>query len=126
MSVVAAADVLGYNGTETELVYWILQNIHPPIKTHLLFVSKPDSVQDLFSLAAAVTEALAVEEQSKLLATDTQKERDPGGAAKSMVVAAASGRGVRCWERGASRPIRRTCPGARSFNVPGNSTGARE
>jgi cell division protein FtsI/penicillin-binding protein 2 len=104
----------------------MLQNIHPRIKAHLLFASKPEYVQDLFSLAATVAEAVAVEEQRNLLTTDTQKERAPGSTAKSMVVAAASGRGVRCWECGDSGHIRRTCPEARGSSVSGNPTGVRE
>jgi hypothetical protein len=100
MSVVAAADILGYDGTEVQLVYRKLQNIQPRIKAHLI-ASKSDSVQDLLSLAATVAEPVAVEEQLKLLTMDTQKEKAHGSAAKNMVVAAASGRRMRCWERGA-------------------------
>jgi hypothetical protein len=66
MSVVAAADILGFSGSESQLVHRILQNIHPPIKSHLLFASKPQSVQDLYSLAKTVAEAVAVEDQRKL------------------------------------------------------------
>jgi hypothetical protein len=51
----------------------MLQNMHPRVKSHLLFASKPESVQELFSLATTVAEAVAVEEQRKLqLATTPQ------------------------------------------------------
>jgi hypothetical protein len=42
-------------------------------RKYLLFASKPESVQDLFSLATAVAEAVEVEEQCELLTTTTQQ-----------------------------------------------------
>jgi hypothetical protein len=65
MSVVAAADILGFAGSESHLIHQMLQNMYPRVKSHLLLASKPDSVRDLFFLAATVAEALK-EEQRKL------------------------------------------------------------
>jgi hypothetical protein len=72
MSVVPAADILGFEGSESELVHRMLQNIHPRIKSYLLFATKPESVRDLFSLATTVAEGVAAEEQRKLLNNTTQ------------------------------------------------------
>jgi hypothetical protein len=65
MSVVAAAEILGYTGSESQLVDRMVQNLHPKVKSYLLFVTKPESARDLFSLATTVAEAVAVEEQRK-------------------------------------------------------------
>jgi hypothetical protein len=43
----------------------MVQNLHPKVKSYLLFVNKPESVRDLLSLATTVAEAMAVEEQGK-------------------------------------------------------------
>jgi hypothetical protein len=123
MSMVAAADILGYEGTETQLVSRMIQNIHPSTKAHLLFVNKPQSVQDMFSLAATVAEAVAVEEQRRVLTANTQEEGASGGAAKTMVVATVSGREIKCWECDGLGHIRRTCPKERGPKVSGNGMG---
>jgi hypothetical protein len=47
MTVVAAADILGFSGTEGQLVQRMLQNLHPRVKSYLLFVNRPESIQDL-------------------------------------------------------------------------------
>jgi C4-dicarboxylate transporter len=67
MSVVAAAEILGYTGLESQLVDRMVENLHPKVKSYLLFASKPESVRYLFSLATTVAEAVAVEEQRKQL-----------------------------------------------------------
>jgi hypothetical protein len=73
MSVVAAADILGFVGSEAQLVHRMLQNMHPRIKSYLLFETEPEFVRDLFSLTTTVAEAVAVEDQRKLLTATTQK-----------------------------------------------------
>jgi hypothetical protein len=65
MSVVAAAEILGYTGSESQLVDRMVQNLHPKVKSYLLFVTKPESVRDLFLLATTVAEVVAVVEQRK-------------------------------------------------------------
>jgi hypothetical protein len=67
MSVVVGADILGYTGSEYQLVDCMGQNLHPKVKSYLLLASKPESVRDLFSLAISVAEAVAVEEQRRRL-----------------------------------------------------------
>jgi hypothetical protein len=66
MPVVAAADILGFAGSESQLVHRLLQNMHPQMKSYFLFASKPESVRDLFSLTTTVAEGAAVNDQRKL------------------------------------------------------------
>jgi hypothetical protein len=65
MSVVAAANILGFAGSQEHLVRRMVQNMHSTVKAHFVFESWPESVRDLFTLATTVTEAVAVEEQWK-------------------------------------------------------------
>ena len=65
MSVVGAASILGFSGTEEQLVQRMVQNLHPRVKSHCMFQNRPQSVQDLYSLTTTVAEAEAVEEQRK-------------------------------------------------------------
>jgi hypothetical protein len=51
MSVVAAADMLGYEVPESVLVHRMVQNIHPNARSQLVFAPEPKSIKDLYSLA---------------------------------------------------------------------------
>jgi hypothetical protein len=55
-----------------------MQNLHPNVKSYLLFASKPESVRDLFSLATPVTEAVAAEEQRKRCLPPLSRGEPPG------------------------------------------------
>jgi hypothetical protein len=49
-------------------VHRMVQNfLHPRIKTYCLFESRPESIQELYSLATTVAETVAVEDQRKPL-----------------------------------------------------------
>jgi hypothetical protein len=74
IAVVAAADVLGFEGPESRLVHRMVQNLHPQVKAHLMFCTKPESVQDLFALATTVAKAMAVEEQRKSQPSTARRE----------------------------------------------------
>jgi hypothetical protein len=63
----AGAEILAYTGSESQLVDRMVQNLHPKVKSYLLFASRPESVRDLFLLATTVAETVAVEEQRKRL-----------------------------------------------------------
>jgi hypothetical protein len=63
----AAAAILGFAGTEQQLVQHMLQNFHHKVRPYLLFAAKPQSVSDLFMLATQVAEAVAVEDQREKL-----------------------------------------------------------
>jgi hypothetical protein len=58
-SVVAAADILGFQGSESQLVDRLLQNVHPRMKSYFLFVTKPESVRDVYALTTTVAVAFA-------------------------------------------------------------------
>jgi hypothetical protein len=113
MSVVAAADILGFSGLESQLVHRMLQNMHPRIKSHLLFASKPQSVQDLYSLATTVGEAVAVEDQRKLSTATAQQASMSRPLVKGMVVVnqlpARADYRARCWKCGAKGHLQRNC-----------------
>jgi hypothetical protein len=133
MSVVAAADILGFAGSESQLVDRMLQNMHPRDKSYL-FASKPGSVRDLFSLATTVAEAVAVEEQRMLLTVTTQQTSASRHVAKGMVVAkpslAVADRRVRYRRCGAWGHLQRDCvqtsPQDRDPVGSGNGPGARQ
>jgi hypothetical protein len=65
MSVVSAADILGYEVPESVLVRWMLLNIHPSVSSRLVFASEPKSIKDLYSLASQVAEGRAIDDQRK-------------------------------------------------------------
>jgi hypothetical protein len=101
MAMVAAADILGLEGPESRLVRRMLQNLHPRIKARLVFVTKLESVKDLFTLATTVAEAVAVEELRKSMTTATRQGEASRATPSSTVVTGPSlagpNRRVRCW-----------------------------
>jgi hypothetical protein len=134
MSVVAAADILGFVGSESQLVHRMLQNMHPRVRSHMLFASKPESVHDMFALATTVAEAVAVEEQRKLqLATTSQIsgscQAEKGKQPAKPLVAVAD-RKVQCWGYGKRGHFQRNCvrgsPQAKNPEHSGNAPGARQ
>jgi hypothetical protein len=77
MSVVAAADILGFVGSESQLVHQMVQNLHPTVKSYFLFDTKPGSIRDLFSLATTVAEAVTTEDQRKRLTAPVRQNGAP-------------------------------------------------
>jgi hypothetical protein len=55
MFVVVAAHILGYEVPESVLVCRMVQNIHPNVRSRLVFASEPKSIKDLYSLASQVS-----------------------------------------------------------------------
>jgi hypothetical protein len=111
MSVVAAADILGFSGTEGQLVQRMLQNLHPRVKSYLLLANRPESIQDLFLLAA---EAVAVEDQRKRATATAQQGSVPRPVKSGMVLgqtfsAKPYSRG-KCWGCGAPGHMLRYYP----------------
>jgi hypothetical protein len=78
MSVLAAAKILGFLGTEVQLVHRIVQNMRPKFKSHCIFSNRPESIADLLSLATMVAEAVAVEDQRRLKAGSFPRGVFPG------------------------------------------------
>ena len=65
MSVVGATSIFVFSGMDAQLVQRMVKNLHPRVKSHCMFESRPESIQDLYSLATTVAEVVAVEEQRK-------------------------------------------------------------
>jgi hypothetical protein len=66
MSVVVAADILGYKVPESVLVHRMVQNIHPNVRSRLVFASEPKStIKDLYSLANQVAGGRAIDDRRK-------------------------------------------------------------
>ena len=126
MSVVAAADILGFSGSEAQLVQRMLQNLHPKVKSYLLFANRPETIKDMFSLATTVAEAVAVEDQRKRTTATAQQGCVPRPVASGMVIGQTSSAKAdsrcRCWGCGAPGNNLRDCPSrSRQGRGPGSS-----
>jgi hypothetical protein len=119
MSVVAAAAILGFAGTEQQLVHRMVQNMHPSVKAYCWFESRPETVQELYSLATTVAEAVAVEDQRKRLIASGPLGVTPGNMVNSVVKTQGSStradRRGKCWRCGVVGHVARYCSaGARN------------
>ncbi|PNF31022.1 hypothetical protein B7P43_G18038 [Cryptotermes secundus] len=135
MSVVAAARILSYHGSESDLVQRIVQNIHPRVRSYLVFGSKPSTISELHALASHVAEARAI---------DAQRQGDENPAFAGASRSAARGpcqvsmaidqtrpvrnRGVVCWKCSARGHLKRDCPSSVPLPLSnqGNEQGARQ
>jgi hypothetical protein len=131
MSIVVAARILEFAGTESQLVQRIVQNLHPTVKSHCIFQERPQTISQLFSFATVVTEAVAIETQ--------RRQRDisspPGDAPRALGNASGQTRPplsqverkLECWACGKIGHLQRACPtrtrpkskGKRSENTDG-------
>jgi hypothetical protein len=134
MSVVASAKILEYDVPESVLVERMVQNIHPEVRSRLVFVMKPTSIKDLYSLASQVAEGRAIDERrirgecssSNLNVRPARHGLSP----VSMAVGETRGtpnRVMRCWKCFQNGHIKRDCPSlGRSFGRnSGNEGGTR-
>jgi hypothetical protein len=126
-SVVEAAAVLGFPGSESQLVRRMIQNLHPRVKSHFVFENRPESIQELFSLATTVAEAVAVDDQRKSLAVHEPRQLVSRNT-PNRILAVETDRRV-CWKCGVSGHLRRDCTIRRSQRTnplnSGNANGAR-
>jgi hypothetical protein len=108
MAVATAADILGFTGPETQLVRRMLQNLHPAVRSHFVFETRPESVAEMFALATTVAEAVAVDEQRRR-ATATSLVYNPSPIrANTAASAHAEFRGT-CWACGRKAHTQRAC-----------------
>lgn len=135
MSVVAAARVLNYHGSERDLVWCIVQNMHPRVRSCLVFASKPATISDLYALASQVAEAEAADAQRE--GCDDQVSVGPprksGRNSRNVSLAVGQtqrvrNRGVVCWRCSGRGHLRRDCPSSDTSASmgQGNEQGARQ
>jgi hypothetical protein len=135
MSVVAAAHILDYHGSEADLVQRIVQNMHPRVRLYLVFVSKPTTISDLHALTSHVAEARAVDAQRE----GCEKQASAGapessGRASRQVSMAIDktqrvrSREVVCWKCSGRGHLKRDCPSSYPSvsSNQGNEQGARQ
>jgi hypothetical protein len=135
VSVVAAADMLGYEVPESLLVHCMIQNIHPNVRARLVFASEPKSIKDLYSLASQVAEGQAIDDRRKYFEhhaptiNSQQSMRDfrLGGMAVSETRRSVS-RAIICWKCSGNGHVRKDCPSSITSVArnQGNEGGARQ
>ncbi|PNF18239.1 hypothetical protein B7P43_G16766 [Cryptotermes secundus] len=128
MPVVAAARILSYHGSESDLVQRIFQNMHPRVRSYLVFGSKPTTIAELHALASHVAEARAVDAQrqgceNQALAGASQSA-GRGSRQVSMAIdetRRVRNRGVVCWDCFGRGHLKRDCPS--SVPLPSSNQG---
>jgi hypothetical protein len=135
MSVVSAVDVLGYKVPESDLVHRVVQNIHPSVRSRLVFASEPKSISDLYFLASQVAEGRAIDDRRRELeryAPSGNRQSDRSDSRHvSMTVGEtrrSSSRVLRCFNCSGIGHARRNCPSSvtSSTRNQGNESGARQ
>jgi hypothetical protein len=133
-SVVVAADILSYEVPESVLVHRMVQNIHPSVRSQLLFVSEPKSIRELFSLATEVAERRAIEDRRKFFEHRSPKPNSQSGGGELRPLSMAVDEtprdrnlAVTCWKCHGKGHLRRDCPSSNNLAVrnSGNARGAR-
>ena len=134
MSVVGAASILGFGGTEAQLVQSMIQNLHPRVKLQCMFQSRPQSVLDLYSLATTVVEAMAVGEQRErgtihVPQVGALRQRSNRPLPAEVSLARPDSRG-RYWACGQAGHLERNCLSRTRLSSnsgrEGNASGARQ
>jgi hypothetical protein len=127
--IVAAARILKFSGTESQLVDRIVQNLHPRIKSHGIFQKRPTSISELFSFATSVKEAVLVDDLRKQRAVSLQPEGAPRANAQGQTRVSPVEQKPKCWTCGKLGHFQRTCPSKSRPNLgarrSGNASGAR-
>jgi hypothetical protein len=134
MSVVAAANILGYDVPESALVDRLIQNIHPNVRSQLVFLHKPTSIKELYELASQVAEGRAIEERRILAehsgSNATLRQRGREFRPVSMAVGQTRRLGldsVKFWKFSGRGHLKKGCPSS-DVSVErnrGNDGGAR-
>jgi hypothetical protein len=122
VSVVVAENILDYQVPGSVLVRRIVQNIHPCVRSQLMFVSEPKSIAELHLLASHVAEGRVIDDRRKILGThppigNSQQDRRVGRPVR-MVARGSSQLGsrmVKCWKCEGVGHVEKDCP---SLNVP--------
>jgi hypothetical protein len=135
VSEVVAANILDYQVSESVLVWCIVQNIHPCLRSRLTFASEPKSIEELHILASQVAEGRAIDDRRKILGTHppTANSQQEGRVGRPVSMAARGSprlgsRTVKCWKCNGMGHVKKDCP---SLDVPvlgsqGNGRPARQ
>jgi hypothetical protein len=135
MSVVAVADILGYEVPESVLVHRMVQNIHPHVRSQLVFASKPTSIRELYALASHVAEGRAIDDWREISERHVPSGNSQHVRHDSRTVSLAVGetrlsksRAVICWKCSGKGHVRKDCPSSDASVVrnQGNEGGARQ
>lgn len=118
MPLVTAANILEYQAPESVLVYRMVQNIHPRVRSCLVFVSEPKSIKKLYSLASQVAESRAIDNRRQLSKQHASNRNFQQGRCVPRTVSMAVGgggtspysRAVRCWKCSGMGHVRKDCP----------------
>jgi hypothetical protein len=102
----------------------MVQNIHPSVRSHLVFVSEPKSTRELYSLATQVAEGRAIEDRRKFFEHRSPKFNSQSCSGElrplSMVVDETPRYrypAVTCWKCHEKGHLRRDCPSSDSSAV---------
>jgi hypothetical protein len=132
MSVEAAAKILDHRVPESDLTRRMVQNIHPRIRSQLVFSSEPKSIKELYSLANQVAEGRAIDQiregQERRGSTSEVSYNGRIPRPVSMTVGEGSpsvSRVMKCWRCNGMGHLRRDCTAVGSRNQ-GNGVGARQ
>jgi hypothetical protein len=120
---------------ESVLVRRIVQNIHPHVRSLLVFAAEPKSIKDLYSLASQVAEGRALDDRRKDLERGAPTVNPTRGKRDLSHVSMAGGetrrsvsRAVICWKCSGYGHVSEDCPSSVT-SVPrnlGNEGGARQ
>ncbi|PNF33358.1 hypothetical protein B7P43_G05688 [Cryptotermes secundus] len=135
MSVVAAANILDYDVPESALVDRLVQNIHPNVRSQLVFLHKPTSIKELYALAGQVAEGRAIEERriraERSGSTDMVQQSSRGSRPVSMAVGQTRRFGLnsaKCWKCSGRGHLKKDCPSSDvsvGEGIGGNDGGTR-
>ncbi|PNF36842.1 hypothetical protein B7P43_G09252, partial [Cryptotermes secundus] len=128
MSVVAAARILSYHGSESDLVQRTVQNMHPRVRSYLVFGSKPTTISELQALASHVAEARAIDAQRQGCENQALvgASQSAGRGLRQVTMAIdrtrrVRNRGVVCWKSLGRGHLKRDSP--TSVPLPSSSQG---
>jgi hypothetical protein len=129
-----ANQILKYFSTEGELIDFIIQNLKPSMRTHLIYSSKPSTMSELFELGHTVNNSVIAESQRPIACNRNQFRPNnaslfPAGynrhikKSKSHASESRTSSQLKCWACGQIGHIRAHCRSRRRSHPQGNEAG---